>query len=180
MKTLSSAEFFSLVWPSRLLTNEMLELRLIHRQDTSVLKRVFFADRSEIVQAAQEYSRDYNVYFGVSTRFGKASTKRDCYRVSCLWLDLDKHKMSDSNPPFDKLSFILDNKTQKPNIIVDSGGGLHAYWLLESPILVRDEQKRARVEEIARGICKRFKGDLMTVDVTRILRVPDCKNYKYS
>ena len=161
---LTPAKFLDAIWPAKLLTNETLELRLIDR-NTNRIRREFFRSAKELLERSQ-HIEGHDVYFGVSTRFGESGTKRDCYRVKCAWLDLDDCKVSDCN--FDI----------KPDVVVDSGGGVHAYWLLKTPMLVRDE-RWLEIEAVNRGLCKKFNGDIAAIDVSRILRVPGTVNTKY-
>ena len=165
MKTLTPEEFLRLVWPKKLLTHETLELRLIERTSKKV-KREFSSSVDDFLKRAQKYDEEYNVYFGVSTRYGRSGKKSDCYRVQAVWADLDHREVSDSFP------------IPKPDLIVDSGGGLHVYFLLESPVLVRDGRWE-RIEAINRGLCKHLGGDIAAIDCSRILRVPSYMNHKY-
>lgn len=83
------------------------------------------------------------------------------------WVDLDKRKLSECQFPV------------KPDIVVESGRGIHAYWRSPSPMLVKDE-RWSDLESINRGLCKKLNGDINTIDVTRVLRVPQFFNHKYS
>jgi hypothetical protein len=74
-----------------------------------------------------------------------------------------------------------------PSLIVDSGGGMHGYWLFEKPFLIEPEQKREAIEELS----KRFRtyvveqaknqhgwhfDTLSQLDI--ILRLPGSLNHK--
>lgn len=165
MTSLSSVEFLQRVWPSSLLTNETLEMRAIDRVTHKVNRR-FATSIPEFLQFAEAY-KNLEVYFGVSTRFMQGGKKSNCYRVKTLWADLDNRKLSECRFP------------TQPDIIVESGTGIHAYWLLNSPILVKDERYE-RIESVNRGLCQRLAGDITTIDVSRILRVPQFLNHKYT
>jgi len=73
-----------------------------------------------------------------------------------------------------------------PTIIVDSGHGLHLWWLLASPWAFADEADRVRCARIAEGwqrrleaVAKEHGTGLDTVqDLPRILRVPGTTNHK--
>jgi hypothetical protein len=180
MTTLSATEFLSHIWPQKLLTHETIELRVIDRK-TKKIKREFISGENHIQKflgKAERY-RNFEVYFGVSTRFGNQGKKQDCYRLCTVWADLDKKN----------LSYLKNLSPFKPDIVVESGGGLHAYWLLkQKPLLIRGTDPKTEaiprvdyIESITRGLCKRFGGDITTADVSRILRVPDgFFNHKYS
>jgi len=164
MQAITSEAFLSKIWPRALLRNETLELRAIRREDNSI-KRQFLTSVEEFLKSAQKYGIGWDIYFGVSTRFQLGGKKQDCYRVQCLWVDLDKKK----TPSFGDLP---------PDIIVQSGTGSHLYWLLEEPIFVRTGRWK-EIEAVNRALCKKFGGDIASIDVTRILRVPGFSNHKY-
>lgn len=166
MKPIDAESFLSKVWPQSLLRNETLELRVIRREDKSITRK-FLRSKAEFLRVAKSYGEGFDIYFGVSTRFMNGGKKKDCFRVGVVWVDFDK---TEKLPDFGKIP---------PDIIVNSGGGFHVYWILENPIYVRDG-KWKEIEAVNRGLCKKFKGDEQTIDVSRILRVPDLYNYKYT
>ncbi len=63
-----------------------------------------------------------------------------------------------------------------PSIIVNSGGGLHCYWLLREPEPVDTPERMERVETIMRGIAARIGGDIQ--NIASILRIPGTFNNK--
>lgn len=167
MQTLSPVEFFQRVWPSKLLTNETLEMRYIDRAQKGFVRRIFFHTVDSFLENVDRY-REHDIYFGVSTRYGTGTgKKRDCYRSQVVWADLDGKKIADCD--FDL----------KPNILVNSGGGVHAYWILNTSTLVRDEEKGAEIEAINRALANKLEADIAAIDFTRILRVPGTLNHKY-
>jgi hypothetical protein len=161
MREISQRDFLSAVWPQTLLRFETLELKAIRRTD-GYITREFFTSLNDFTQTIQTLS-DRDLYFGISTRFQQGGKKKDCYRVQAVWMDFDKPEL----PTF----------TLKPNLLVSSGNGWHIYWLLKSPIFLRSG-RWTEVEAVTRGICKKFKGDMTTIDITRVLRVPDTLNHK--
>ena len=111
----------------------------------------------------------YDVYFGVMPRTktdGKGESVPPATRI--LWAD------------FDDKAFVWGNGLRAmnslpvpPDIIVDTGGGVHAYWTLSAHIPVDT------AETIMRGIAKRHKADHCW-DRSRIMRLPGTVNWKYS
>lgn len=168
-KEIQPKQFLSRIFPDNLLTRETLELRVIDRE-TQKLTREFVIDPEALLERAAKYTR-YEVYFGVSTRFGESSGKKhDCYRVRSLWADFDGKKIED-----------WKSIQPRPNLLVQSGSGLHVYWTLESPVLVRNEERWSEIEAIHRAISKKLGSDRAAIDITRILRVPgpEFRNHKY-
>jgi len=74
--------------------------------------------------------------------------------VTHVWVDLDvkgpNHK-HDNLPPTtaDALTIIDDMPT--PTMLVSTGGGLHAYWQLDSPLVIIDDTTRAQAETLTKG-----------------------------
>lgn len=67
-----------------------------------------------------------------------------------------------------------------PSVIVDSGGGIHCYWLLREPWLLDSDDTRQAAEIVQRSWVQQVIGADATVhDLVRILRVPGTLNFKY-
>ena len=64
-----------------------------------------------------------------------------------------------------------------PSIIVDSGNGVHLYWLLNSPVAFGHDNERTRFELRLRRVY-RLLGCDATNDVNRLLRLPGFWNMK--
>jgi RepB DNA-primase from phage plasmid len=60
---------------------------------------------------------------------------------------------------------------------VESGGGVHAYWLFRQGEPVT-EGTRPRIELALRRLANHVGGDASCAEVSRILRVPGSTNYK--
>lgn len=70
--------------------------------------------------------------------------------------------------------------TPVPSVTVHSGGGLHAYWLLEQPFLIGDDAQRAEIDSIQKRWQVLQGGDKGVNDLARVLRVPGSLNFKYT
>lgn len=67
-----------------------------------------------------------------------------------------------------------------PSVVVDSGGGIHCYWLLREPWLLESDDARLAAEVVQRSWVQQVIGADKTVhDLVRILRVPGTLNLKY-
>ena len=63
-----------------------------------------------------------------------------------------------------------------PSLIVDSGGGYHAYWLFNEPA---GADAIERVETANRRLVNLLDGDGQSVDASRMLRLPGTVNSRY-
>lgn len=110
-------------------------------------------------------------------------------QVKAFWIDLDIKREGDKKADTDcyaDLPAALSWAGQfrkavglpKPNLAVNSGYGLHLYWLLEDPLSVEDWTPQAhafRAAMVANG----FKGDSgVSIDAARVLRPPGTVNIK--
>ena len=69
--------------------------------------------------------------------------QQDITSIACLWVDIDTadssaHKAENLPKSVDEAMGLLPEK-YPPSIIVSSGHGLHAYWLLKEPVIINDE-----------------------------------------
>lgn len=121
-----------------------------------------------------------DVYFATGS-FGKQRTSHDCNNKRALYLDID----CGSGKPYDNkgtavraLFSFCDAHFVRPNIIVDSGNGIHAYWTFTKEITAKDWQPLAgALKELC--VLNGLEADpTVTADAARILRVPGTFNQK--
>ncbi len=165
--------------------NDFVELRPIETWEDGGKKRsrLMFRDRAWIRASAlpQHFDRltklntgreRGNIFFGVAPRPRPwAGKKADIKAVRCIWADVD-----DCSP--DEFSTVLsESGLPKPSIILDSGHGIHAYWLLDEPFAITCTEDRDRIESAMAGLSDMIGGD-STHDLSRILRLPGFDNVK--
>jgi hypothetical protein len=130
-------------------------------------------------QPAEVRDNAANYYFGVhpSTK-SKSSGQRteivDIAAINCLFAEFDA---KDYNGDKDACWSVV--QPQAPSVIIDSGGGFHAYWLLENPFVIQTEPQRKRVCDIQRRWVGATRGDDGAKDLARVLRIPGTLNAKY-
>ncbi|MDX9798297.1 MAG: hypothetical protein RBT05_05525 [Bacteroidales bacterium] len=118
-----------------------------------------------------------DVYFGVAPREFKRGTKEAVKYFTCFGIDIDigtegHEAFSELITKKDAFEFIAKFEL-KPSIIVDSGHGLHLYWLLKDSM---DDSDIA--EEILKGLTKKLKGDQGKWHKNLLLRLPGTTNRK--
>jgi hypothetical protein len=130
----------------------------------------------EVSQDALERLRplnaEWHIYHRTGISYQQRSTKADIVMLPAIWLDVDDNS-SDAYNQLLSMNFY-------PNIIVSSGGGFHAYWLLTEPVMADSKDKQFEIERTMEGMILEFGGsvDPKTKDVTRILRTPGFLNIK--
>jgi DNA-binding transcriptional regulator GbsR (MarR family) len=65
-----------------------------------------------------------------------------------------------------------------PSHVVNSGGGLQAYWIFDQPFLITCEADLKKISTFQAGWVKRMGGDPGAKDPRRILRLPGTYNFK--
>lgn len=151
-----------------------------------------FRDVDEAARYARSRSASQNVYFGLSlvkgTPRGRGKVD-DAAVIGALWADIDiagdVHAGKPLPSSIDESRELLAKLPLRPSCLVDSGYGLHAYWLLKEPWVFDTPQERLRAAEIARGwhaaVCAAaaargwFLENLG--DLTRVLRLPGTSNH---
>ena len=141
-------------------------------------KSFFFTNIDELLKQLLHFKGNH-IFFGVCPRDNKSGKKGDISFVTTLWLDLDYgklgHKKESKWKTEQEALHAIEQFEFSPSIIVHSGGGLHAYWLLKEPEKIKDLNY---VEGIVKGITEYLGGDAGTQNVDRILRLPGTLNIK--
>jgi len=145
-----------------------------------------------------------DVYFGVGlrrkpvykeTKDGRRYLARgeneDVIAIPGFWLDIDvaseAHKNTELPQSIDEALQLLEEFNWQPTILVHSGYGLHAYWLLNEPWYFangEDYQKAKDYSELFQSVIRAVAANKRgwkidnTSDLARVLRVPGTMNYK--
>jgi len=122
-----------------------------------------------------------NIFVAMSSFKGYSRKADEAIYARSFFIDLDvgenKEYKSKKEALDDLDKFVLDAELPNP-VIVDSGGGIHAYWFLDRDITTTEWKPYAEKFKdfcISRGL----KIDpVVTADAARILRSPDTFNHK--
>jgi hypothetical protein len=117
--------------------------------------------------------RDRHCFVGVATRRTTSDgSLANCGGLPALFVDLDLKAIDEAEGRRRLQSLLLP-----PSIIVHSGGGFHAYWLLREPL---DLQRASEVAKtLLRRLARHSDADLAAPEPARILRLPETRNFKY-
>ncbi len=91
-------------------------------------------------------------------------------------LDQDKEKIQKFKQELQMELF--NGELPAPTALVETKRGFHVYWILQTPIFIKDlneEQVKMVIErhkQIEEAIIKKFEGDPGAKDIARVLRVP--------
>lgn len=153
------------------------------------------ANRQEIAAQAFLLSEKMDVYFSVGLHSqkppaGKRGASETVTVIPGLWMDVDikdsGHKKMELPSSIDQALDFLKSLSKQPSFIVNSGGGLHCYWIFDEPHRIVDIKDR----EKCRKISQNFQDSIIeegkdrgwnldnTSDLARILRLPGTLNWK--
>jgi P4 family phage/plasmid primase-like protien len=165
-------------------TEQAVELRSFTNHSGDGPARPLFTRDMEMIAAhcSRWDGEGRGMFFGVCTRITGSHTGRRVDLAECpsLWADIDTAKLGLDK---DRVVAALRPLPFPPSVIIDSGGGLHAYWLLNEAIDVTADGPDAESTEAAitsalkqlAGICA---GDLNVCDLARVMRLPGTMNTK--
>jgi hypothetical protein len=160
-------EFWDALYPAN--CKGFLELRALPSRAQDFLE----PRDDQGIRRFQKRHVDENLFFGVAMRRESGDgSLANCVEVWALWCDIDFKTL-----PEDEARRRLTAFPLAPSIVVHSGGGLHAYWLLRTCVTVQQHQPRLKAG--LRRLAYAVGGDLSAAEPARVLRVPGTLNYKY-
>ncbi|MEO2045363.1 MAG: phage/plasmid primase, P4 family, partial [Pirellulales bacterium] len=108
--------------------------------------------------------------------------------VPGIWADVDFRDKDQGGkksvkiyPTEDQAAEAIKALGVAPTISVNSGGGVHLYWLFDEPFVIDDEADRERIAGVVKGFQDRLRTILLkqcaalldsTHDLARVLRIP--------
>lgn len=130
--------------------------------------------------------------FGKRPPPGKRGYQRDVIGITSVWCDIDiddpenpVHKKPNLAPTVDEALKVIEG-LPKPSLVVNSGHGIHAYWIFREPWYFPDDEERDQARDFLskwtdtiRERAKRlgYEADA-TKDLSRVLRIPGTINDK--
>jgi hypothetical protein len=119
-----------------------------------------------------EVNQRENVYIGVATRKDTSSgTTDNLAQVPALFVDWDCSP-ADARARLAGFPFPV-------SLLVESGLGLHGYWVLKEPIDLHEPGKVHYTASLLRRLSAYLGADDRATDPARVLRLPGTVSYKY-
>ncbi|MEJ2716049.1 MAG: hypothetical protein P8182_02760 [Deltaproteobacteria bacterium] len=151
-------------------------VKIIRRLDRRVSTRYF--PGIEVLER-QQYGEDENVFFGVGPRETMQPGPKHIKYLTALWAGMDFGPEGHSGRAsyFKVLplaALAIRRFPLPPSVIVESGWGVHLYWLLKKPMKVTNV---ARVERVLRSLNNYFHCQGGS-SIGSTLRLPDTTNCK--
>ena len=123
---------------------------------------------------------------------GKRGSAADVVAIPGCWLDLDawnpeahKGQTPDNCPPDAAAAAeALQGFDLPPTLIVGSGNGIYGWWLFDRPMILADDNDRARARRLVEDMQAAVRHHVQpwtvdpTHDLARILRPPGTNNWK--
>ena len=153
---------------------------------------------TEIDKAAdliQTLGQRHNTYYNTALRKPGLDEytrggEEDIHTVVCMFADIDiagpAHKQTALPESKEEVLSFLDSFPLRPSIIIDSGNGIHAIWLLDQPYIINSPDALRHIKSVSRGFGAFFlqqgqkHGWILdsVQDVPRMLRAPGTLNHK--
>lgn len=153
----------------------------------------------DAARATADLTQKEDVYFGVSLQSaalnGKLSSQRgradSTSGIGGLWVDIDwqgdGHKKTGLPRNRQDAMSLLSFLPAQPTVVLETGGGIHAWWMFEEPWLFLEEGERIAAARLARGWqdvvaqAAKVRGWNIdrTHDLSRVLRLPGSLSHKH-
>jgi hypothetical protein len=126
--------------------------------------------------------RDQNVFVAPGSFVGHSRKADSSVFLRSFFIDLDVgpgKDYTDKQDAHDALDYLLEQAGLPEPVRVDSGGGIHAYWVFDRDIPTAEWKPYA--EKFKAKVTEHIPIDpVVTADAARIMRCPDTLNYKYA
>lgn len=137
----------------------------------------------EVVNVIEELkTKQQNIFVAPGSFVGHSRRAESSAFLRSFFIDLDvgpNKDYTDKQDANDALDYLLEEAGLPEPVRVDSGGGIHAYWLFDKDIPYVEWKPYA--EKFKALVMQHIPIDpVVTADGARIMRCPDTMNYKYA
>jgi hypothetical protein len=175
------------------------ELTSIGKAGVKSFPFTYPASLTSLISIVPNHNKESNVYMGVCLRrepWPRKTGRLDSHgkevieyrgtednalssNLAC-WVEIDFTGMGHKSGRTigeDQAKKALKEFPLKPSIIVKSGGGIQIYWIGKELVTGEDLW---RLKAVNKAVALHLGADTQSVDLARILRVPNTKNVKYT
>lgn len=163
----------------RLCPKEYHNLIAIHPVTSEIRGITAHKDDTKLDDFIFTHEGVYNLYYSVNEPYpdapDKKLTKKHIKKIWSLFIDVDPDKTKDFNAERKRLLEFakdLQSADNPPTYIIDSGGGIQAFWQLDEPV---DTTNAEMFENLGRGLAKLYHADNVQ-NIDRIMRIPFTTN----
>ncbi len=144
--------------------------------DQEPIKRSHWFPTGKIPQPPKESTA--HLYFSVNPSTEKRSSVQRAVMssissIATLFAEYDDKAWTSRQAILD----YIETLPRQPSVMINSGGGVHCYWLLDEPYIIDSDEDRQYAKDISRRWVRFCEGDDVK-DLTRVLRLPGSKNIK--
>ena len=143
------------------------------------MRHIFVDSIEELVDRVEERKYDSHVFIGMANFNGHSRKNAKSLRSFFVDLDVgDTKEFKDQEEAVNALGKFIQSQKLPPPVVVDSGNGIHAYWMLDTEVPVEEWKLYAdKFKQLC--LSKGLKIDpAVTADKARILRCPSTFNFK--
>lgn len=155
--------------------DDIVELRLIKAGEKPVQRWVTAKELPGQTEMLERYNQnDFNIYAGTNPRKAPGLSGDEHVKLArSIFADFDHIENGDLEPSEFILKKIKEAKLPKPTMLIDSGHGIHVYWLLEEPLVDLSQWKL-----IQQRLIVTLDSDKSIKNPERIMRLPGFWNVK--
>jgi hypothetical protein len=131
-------------------------------------------------EIAKFKNKRVDVFVAPGSFEGHSRKADDCIFMRSFFIDLDvgdDKPYKDKDEAFDGLQSLLIQTGLPEPVVINSGGGVHAYWLFDEDVPKEEWKPYA---ERFKALCQQYCSidPVVTADAARIMRCPETLNYK--
>jgi len=149
-------------------TSDLIEIREISEHGEAKSKFLKVEDIKDY-----DIPHDRNVYIGVYGRSKRKGTNEAGTTTRALWADYDKLEVQKVTEKVQEVKGRIQGAgIPVPSMLVSSGNGIHAYWILE-------EEAGEEAGEIVKALVQKTGADLSAIKgKSQVMRLPGSYNVK--
>lgn len=128
-------------------------------------------------------AKEVNTYFTPGSYEGSRRKQSDCVAIKCFFLDLDymhgKNVYPSKEAAIEDVGRFCEEVSWPMPTLVDSGGGVHAYWIFEEDVpsdIWEPHAQKFKELCLAHNL---IIDECVPADSARLMRVPGSINYRY-